>query len=92
MRVQAHIVGYGRVKSILWAYALKEYAQRHNITGWVKIASSESVELVLQGEKEKVEMLVRWMYTGNQYGRITHAKVEWSTNLSTEYRTFTVMR
>ncbi|MCD6502866.1 MAG: acylphosphatase [Euryarchaeota archaeon] len=92
MRVQAHIIGYGRVKNIFWAYALKEFAQRHNITGWVKITSSESVEIILQGEKEKVEALVKWMYTGNQYGKITHAKVVWNNNFNTEYRNFTVMR
>ncbi|MES0397739.1 MAG: acylphosphatase, partial [Syntrophobacteria bacterium] len=47
------------------------------------------VEAVLEGEKEKVEDMIRWCHQGSPHSRITEVSVDWE-EYSGEFRDFSV--
>ena len=47
------------------------------------------VEAVLEGEKEKVEDMIRWCHQGSPHSRITEVSVDWE-EYSGEFKDFSV--
>lgn len=60
-----HIVVYGKVQGIYFrAYAQAE-GNRIGVRGWVKNRSDGAVEVVVEGEPEKVAEMLAWLKQGS---------------------------
>jgi len=63
-KVRAHILILGRVQGVAFRYYTQDVAQNLEIKGWVRNCWDGKVEIVMEGEKEKVEQLINWCYRG----------------------------
>ena len=76
-KVRAHILISGRVQGVFFRDYTQRAAQERGITGWVMNTRDGRVEAVLEGEKEKVEDMIRWCHQGSPHSRVTEVSVDW---------------
>ena len=90
--VRAHVWVKGRVQNVGFR-AHVEYSARQigSLTGWVRNVGYDTVESVMEGEKEKVERLIDAIKQGPRGARVDEAKVEWE-NPTGEFTQFGVKR
>lgn len=78
--VRAHIRVKGRVQGVGFR-AHVEYVARKigGLTGWVRNVGYDTVEAIVEGEREKVEQLIEAIKQGPRASRVDESKVEWET-------------
>ena len=80
-KVRAHLLISGRVQGVAFRYYTQDIAQSLGIKGWVKNCWDGKVEIVVEGEEEKVKKLIGWCYQGPGSAMVEKVDVEWE-----EYR------
>lgn len=80
MKTRAHIIVHGIVQGVFFRYRTEQEATGLGLTGWVRNRPDGTVEIMCEGEKEKVGELVRWSHTGP-----SGASVEWTDVSFEEY-------
>ena len=76
-KARAHILISGRVQGVFFRVYTQRAAQEREIIGWVMNTRDGRVEAVLEGEKEKVEDMIRWCHQGSPHSRVTQVSVDW---------------
>ena len=91
-RVRAHVWVKGRVQGVGFR-AHVEYRARQigGLTGWVRNVGYDTVEAVVEGEREKVERLIELMKDGPRGSRVDESKVDWE-NPTSEFVKFDMKR
>jgi len=91
-RIRAHIWVHGRVQGVGFR-AHVEYRARQigGLTGWVRNVGYDTVEAVVEGEREKVERLIELMKDGPRGSRVDESKVDWE-NPTGEFVKFDMKR
>jgi acylphosphatase len=74
---QVHLIVLGRVQGVFYRASCQEVAQRLGLTGWVKNLPDGSVEVLAQGEKEKIEKLIEWCKKGPPGAKVSGLKIDW---------------
>ncbi|MBI3590700.1 MAG: acylphosphatase [Candidatus Melainabacteria bacterium] len=74
---QAHLTISGRVQGVFYRASCQEVAQRLGLRGWVRNAPTGQVEVLAQGEKEKIEKLIEWCKKGPPSAKVSDVKIEW---------------
>jgi len=64
MMVRKHVYISGLVQGVFFRANTKRMADTLGIKGWVKNLPDGRVEAVFEGEKEKVEAMIRWCHKG----------------------------
>lgn len=59
--VRKHLLFYGRVQGVGFRYYSVYKARELGLTGWVENLPSGSVEMEVQGEKEKIDELIAFL-------------------------------
>lgn len=59
-----HIEIFGRVQGVAFRYSTQREAQRRGLSGWVKNLFDGSVEVVCEGETQKVRDFTKWLKKG----------------------------
>jgi len=77
MKARAHVFVLGRVQGVFFRENTRIKAQELGITGWVKNLEDGRVEVVIEGEKEKVEKLVEWLHQGPSLARVEDLEIKW---------------
>lgn len=54
----------GRVQGVGYRDAMRSEARRLGVTGWVRNRHDGSVEAVVQGPREAIDALLRWVHRG----------------------------
>lgn len=54
---QAHIIYSGTVQGVGFRYTIQKYALKFNLLGWVKNLPNGSVEVLIEGSKDDIELL-----------------------------------
>ena len=67
--LQLRIVGM--VQGVGYRYALQREAAKLGITGWVRNRADGSVEAVVQGAQETLDVLAAWARRGPPAARVT---------------------
>ena len=76
--VRAHAIVSGSVQGVWYRGSAVEEAHKiGGLTGWVRNIPGGSVELVCEGQREKVEQLIKWLWHGPSTATVTNVKVEW---------------
>ena len=75
--VRAHVVISGFVQGIFFRHNTRVCADEFGVRGWVKNRMDGKVEAVFEGEKEKVDGLIRWCHRGPSGARVTEVNVDW---------------
>lgn len=64
MRKHLNIKVFGRVQGIFFRATAKEQAENLGITGFARNESDGSVYIEVEGEKNKLDKLLKWCYLG----------------------------
>jgi acylphosphatase len=78
--VRVHVRVKGRVQGVGFR-AHVEYSARQigGLTGWVRNIGYDTVEAVVEGERNQVEQLVEAIKQGPRAARVDESNVEWET-------------
>ena len=79
--VRAHLLIFGRVQGVSFRYYIQDIAQSLRIKGWVKNCWDGKVEVVMEGEEDKVKELIDWCYHGPESAVVEKIDIKWA-----EYR------
>ena len=80
----------GKVQGVFFRQALKVKAKQNNVFGWVKNLTDGRVEAVLEGEDEKVNVLVEWCHGGPANARVEDVEIRNET-FTNEFSKFEVL-
>ncbi len=75
-KVRAHIFVSGRVQGVFFRDSARREVLKLGIGGWVRNLEDGRVEAVFEGEKEKVEEMVKWVKMGPIFARVDKIEVE----------------
>lgn len=75
--IRAHILISGRVQAVFFRRNTKKKAIELDITGWIRNLFSGKVEIMCEGEKEKIEELLEWLKEGSRLAKVKNVKVDY---------------
>lgn len=65
-KIRRHIIFHGRVQGVGFRWHARTFASQTGLTGWVQNLEDGTVEMEVQGTKEKIQRLLDYM-DGRQY-------------------------
>ncbi|CAN5125786.1 acylphosphatase [soil metagenome] len=74
---QAHILISGFVHGVGYRQFAKKEANKRGVFGWVKNIPQGKVEMILQGEKEKIEELIKTFKIGPFMSEVKDIEITW---------------
>jgi acylphosphatase len=77
--VRRRVVAHGRVQGVFFRDTARERARAHGVSGWVRNREDGAVEAVLEGPREAVERVTRFLETGPPRASVEHLEVEEET-------------
>lgn len=88
--VSVHIIINGKVQGVGFRYFVERHANRLGLTGFVRnIKHESSVEVMVEGEREKLEALIKMINRGPELAKVTGMDIKWSNN-SEQFTSFEV--
>jgi len=69
-RRRVHVWITGRVQGVFFRSYTREAAQLIGVGGWVRNTRDGRVEAVIEGEADKVEMMMEWCNEGSPMSRV----------------------
>ena len=79
---QVHLIISGKVQGVFYRASCQEVAQVLGLTGWVKNLQDGNVEVLAQGEKEKIEKLIEWCKKGPSGAKVSGVEIKWGNVLN----------
>jgi len=76
-KVRAHVFISGRVQGVFFRAWTEDEAIKRDLTGWVRNLADGRVEAVFEGDKDKVEEMVKLCWKGPPGARVTNVEVIW---------------
>lgn len=89
-RIRAHIFVYGDVIGVGFRYWTVGEARKLSLTGWVKNLS-DCVEILIEGNKNDVEKLVKLCHDGPLTSNVSHVQVKYDA-VTNEYTNFSLLK
>jgi len=84
-----HATVEGRVQGVSFRYFVQEQALERGINGWVRNRWNGSVEVTVEGSRDKLEELLQVLRVGPPMARVTNVDFEWLPS-SGEFNSFWV--
>jgi acylphosphatase len=91
MEARARILITGQVQGVFFRREITDLARRLGIWGWVRNLSNGMVEVIAEGEKGRLDELIRFCYVGPRGAVVRKVEVEWSDYLG-EFRGFRITK
>lgn len=76
-QLRLHATVHGRVQGVSFRYFVLDCARRLNLSGWVRNRYDGTVEVMAEGVREKLEILIRDLNRGSSASRVTHVDHQW---------------
>ncbi|MBW8010127.1 MAG: acylphosphatase [Chloroflexi bacterium] len=76
-RIQATV--HGRVQGVGFRYFVLENAKRLNLTGWTRNRFNRTVEVVAEGEDEKLRQLLHVLGSGPRASNVINVDYYWQS-------------
>lgn len=77
MESRAHIFISGRVQGVFFRDHTRRWASSLGLSGWVRNLGDGRVEVMAEGEKEKIENLIGKLNEGPPMSRVENVAAEW---------------
>ncbi len=77
MEKQVMLKIYGWVQGVFFRDSAQKKAKELKLVGWVSNASDGTVEVLAEGEEEKLKELIKWCYNGPRLAKVDKVDVEW---------------
>lgn len=82
----------GLVQGVFFRAFVENHAQALGLTGYVRnISHSGAVEVEAEGEKARLEQLIRYLHQGPRAARVEKVEVQWGTYTG-RFLDFTITR
>lgn len=91
MKVQAKILISGIVQGVFFRREITDLARRLGIVGWVRNLPDGRVEALAEGDKSRIEELIRFCHVGPAGARVRSVEVVWSDSTE-DFRGFRITR
>jgi acylphosphatase len=88
-RARARVFIEGHVQGVFFRHHTREMAHRLGLTGWVKNRSDGNVEALFDGERDRIDKIIRWCHRGPSEASVTRVTVEWEVP-SGDFQDFTI--
>jgi len=72
-----HIFVTGRVQGVFFRYSTQKEAEKIGVFGWVRNLSDGRVEILAEGDKDKLEELLEWSKKGPATAKVEKTEFEW---------------
>ena len=66
---------HGRVQGVFFRDSTRERARAHGVSGWVSNRRDGAVEAVLEGPRESVEPVLRFLETGPSRAQVERVQI-----------------
>ena len=76
-KVRVHIFVSGRVQGVLYRHNTQKMAQKLGLTGQVGNLADGRVEVVFEGEKDKIEEMIKWARRGPFLAKVENLEIIW---------------
>ena len=87
--VRLKAIVHGRVQGVSFRYYTCQQARQSGVTGYVRNRWDGTVEVVAEGEREKVARLLNWLHKGPRMAYVEKVDARWLP-FSGEFRDFEV--
>ncbi len=87
--VRAHVVIHGRVQGVFFRMETARVAKKFGVSGWVRNRSDGSVEAIFEGDRARVDQILKWCEKGPPLSDVKHLDVKWET-ATREYKGFEI--
>ena len=68
---------HGRVQGVFFRHAAAEEARELGLRGWVKNLTNGDVEIVAEGPRRELNIMLAWANQGPRLARVTDVEEEW---------------
>lgn len=86
----AHIKVTGHVQGVFFRATTKDIADQLNLLGYAKNLEDGSLEIMVIGNEESIDQLIRWCWQGPPAARVENVHVALSENLP-EFLSFEIL-
>jgi acylphosphatase len=76
MKTRALVRVTGTVQGVAFRHYTAKYAERNQVTGWVRNLRDGSVQACFEGDEENVRAMVDWCRTGPRMASVERLSVE----------------
>ena len=87
---RAYIRVYGRVQGVGYRFFTERHARRLGLKGYVRNLSDGSVEVVVEGDRVRIEELIERLRKGPLLAKVERIDVRWEKPKG-EFFTFTIL-
>ena len=85
-----HLFIRGKVQGVFFRQAVKVTAKKNNISGWARNLDDGRVEVLLEGDDEAVNAVVKWSHIGPANARVDEVKIK-TEEFKNEFLSFEVL-
>jgi acylphosphatase len=71
MTIRRRVIAHGRVHGVGFRASVARAAQSRGVAGWARNRSDGTVEIVLEGDEEPVESVIRFCHDGPRAAAVT---------------------
>ncbi len=89
MNIRAHFLVFGRVQGVFFRDHTQKWASSLDLTGWVRNLRAGQVEVLAEGDKEKIEELINRLKQGPPLAQVEKVDVDWEDYVG-EFKDFRV--
>lgn len=75
-KTRVHIFVEGRVQRVCFRANIKKKAQAFGFSGWTRNLEDGRVEVMLEGEKEKIAKMIKWLKNGHFIAKVNNIEVK----------------
>lgn len=75
-KARVHLFISGKVQGVFFRLNAKKKAEELGISGWAGNLSDGRVEILVEGEKEKIEELIKWARKGPLFAKVDELEIE----------------
>jgi len=76
MKSRIHAYVSGRVQGVFFRYNTRKLAKKLGLTGWVRNLPDGRVEVVAEGDDEKLQLLIKFLHKGPSMARVEKVEVK----------------
>ena len=90
-KIRAHIFISGRVQGVSFRQFTKEKAQELELVGWTRNLSDGRVEVLIEGDKEKIDKFLSHLKQGPSLSKVEKIEVNYQKHQG-EFKTFEIIK
>ena len=82
----------GNVQGVFFRISTQDKARELELTGWVKNIFNNAVEILAEGDREKLSLFTGWLQLGPPNATIDKISIEWEESLVKEHSSFEIYK